>query len=170
MALVGISGMRDYVDMLLSMSVRLKSQADILRYCTNPLSMGNLRGITTAILDGRVPHVYVQIVIAVGSLVVLALAARQRSSFPLAIAAASLVSYHFLAHDASVLIIVIGVALCSASLARGAIALILLFAPFAAFLPAHGYEAAIPLIVLFGLMLLAERESIAIGQPEALPA
>ena len=171
-ALVGVNGMRDYVDMLLSMSVRLTSQADILRYCTNPLSMGNLRGLATAIFEGRVLHVYVQIVVTVSSLVVLAIAARQRPSLPLAVTTASLISYHFLAHDASVLIISIGAALCSTSNWRGAAAIALLLAPFIAFLPAHGYEATIPLIALFALMLrpAGENAEICSGQHEVVPA
>ncbi len=172
LALVGISGVRDYVDMLLSMSVRLSSQADIVRYCTSPVAMGNLRGLAHAILEGRVPHSYVQIVVAIASLAVLAIAARRRPSLPLAIAAAALVSYHFLAHDASVLIIVIGVALCSKSALRGAVAITLLLAPFTAFLPGHGYEAAIPLLALFALMLrpVPELDPVRSGPQEAVPA
>lgn len=171
LALVGVSGVRDYVDMLLAMSVRLRSQADIVRYCTNPVSMGNIRGLVTALFEGRVPHIYVQILVWVSSIAVLAIAARQRPSLPLAISSASLVSYHFLAHDASVLIIVLGAALCSASTFRGAVAIALLLAPFSAFLPTHGYEAAIPLLILFGSMLRQAAESsdlICPSQPEAL--
>jgi hypothetical protein len=172
LALVGVTGVHDYVDMLLSMSVRLSSQADILRYCTSPVAMGNLRGLAHAILEGRLAHVYVQIVVAVASIAVLVVAARQRPSLPLAIAAASLVSYHFLAHDASVLIIVIGVALCSGSVLTGAVGIALLLAPFIAFLPRHGYEAAIPLIAVFALTLRPARASTAIcsSQQEVVPA
>jgi hypothetical protein len=157
--LIGLAGARQYIDMLISMSLRLTSPADVLRYCTNPRAMLNLRGLVTAILDGRVPHGFVQLLVAVCSIAILVIAARQRPSFPLAIATASLVSYHFLSHDASILIIVLGAALCSGSVWMGAASVVLLLAPLTSIVPAYGYLAAIPLLGIFLLMLEPARKS-----------
>jgi hypothetical protein len=151
--LVGLGGAREYAHMLLSMSLRLTSEADMLRYCTIPREMINLRGLVSGIFDGKLPHGYVQFLVAACSVVVLLTAARQRPSLPLAIAAGSLVSYHLIAHDASILIIVIAAALCSGSVWNGAVAILLLIAPLCAIIPAYGYLAAIPLLGLFLLML-----------------
>jgi Glycosyltransferase family 87 len=151
--LVGFGGARDYVHMLLSMSVQLTSDADMLRNGTNPSRMLNLRGLVSVIVDGRLPHGYVQFLIAVCSVAVLLTAARQRPSLPLAIAAASLVSYHLIDHDASALIIVIAAALCSGAVWNGIVAILLLIAPLCAITHVYGYLAAIPLLGLFLLML-----------------
>jgi len=151
--LVGLGGARGYAHMLLSMSVRLTSETDMRRYTTNPNMMINLRGLFSAIFDGKLPHGYIQFLVAACSIVVLLVAARQRPSLPLAIVAASLVSYHFIVHDASILIIVIAAALCSGSAWNGAVAVLLLIAPFCAVIPIHDYLAAIPLLGLFLLMV-----------------
>jgi Glycosyltransferase family 87 len=151
--LVGLGGARDYAHMLVSMSLRLSSGADMRRYATDPREMINLRGLFTVIFDGKLAHGYVQFLVAVCSVVVLLAAARQRPSLPLAIAAGSLVSYHLLIHDASIFIIVIAAALCSESVWVGAAAVLLLIAPLCAIVPFYGYLAAIPLLGLFLLML-----------------
>ena len=157
--LIGLAAASDYADMMLSMSLRLKSTEDMLRYTTDPREMINLRGLLSALFDGKLAHGWVQLLIAACSIVVLLVATRQRPSLPLAIAAGSLVSYHFIAHDASILIIVIEVALCSGSVRPGAVAVLLLIAPLCAIVPAYGYLAAIPLLVLFVLMLGRDPES-----------
>jgi Glycosyltransferase family 87 len=155
--LVGLGGARDYAHMLLSMSLRLSSE-NMRRYTTNPNMMMNLRGLFSAMFDGRMAHGHVQWMVAVGSVVVLLAAARQRPSLPLAITAASLVSYHFIIHDASILVIVIAVALCSGSVWNAAAAVLLLIAPLCAVIPIYDYLAAIPLLGLFLLMLRRESE------------
>jgi Glycosyltransferase family 87 len=151
--LVGLVGAREYAHMLLSMSLRLTSEADMRRYTTNPRMMINLRGLFSAIFGGKLPHGDVQLLVAACSVVVLLAAARRRPSLPLAIAAASLASYHFIIHDASILIIVIAVALCSGSIWQGAAAMLLLVAPLCGVFPIYDYLAAIPLLGLFVLML-----------------
>ena len=156
--LVGLGGAREYTRMLLSMSLRLTSEADMLRYGTNPSKMLNLRGLVSVIFDGKLPHGYVQFLVAACSVVVLLAAARQRPSLPLAIAAGSLVSYHLIDHDASILIIVIAAALCSGSVWNGAVAILLLIAPLCAITHVYGYLAAIPLLGLFLLMLRRQPE------------
>jgi hypothetical protein len=170
--LVGLGGARDYAHMLLSMSLRLTSEADMRRYTTVPTMMLNLRGLFSAIFDGKLAHGYVQFLIAACSLVVLLAAARQRPSLPLAIAAASLVSYHFIVHDASILVIVIAAALCSGSVWQGALSVLLLIAPLCAIIPINGYRAAIPLLGLFLFMLRRvpePSEFIRVPEQEASP-
>jgi hypothetical protein len=151
--LVGLAGAREYANLLLSISLRRPPQAEMLHYPSNPRDMLNLRGLFFAILDGKLPHDYVQFLIAACSAVVLLAAARQRPSLPLAIAASSLVSYHMFSHDASILIIVIAAALSSESLWKGAVAVLLLLAPLCAVIFNRGYLEAIPLLGLFLLML-----------------
>jgi hypothetical protein len=156
--LVGLGGARGYAHMLLSMSLRLTSEADMRRYTTNPRMMINLRGLFSGIFDGKLPPAYLQFLVAACSVVVLLAAARQRPSLPLAIAAGSLVSYHFIVHDASILIIVIAVALCSRSILNATAAVLLLVASLCAIIPIYDYLVAIPLLGLFLLMLGREPE------------
>jgi hypothetical protein len=151
--LVGISGAKDYVRLLASLSLRLISEADILRYGANPSKMLNLHGLVSAMFEGRLPHAYVQFLVAACSVAVLLTAARRGPSLLLAIAAASLVSYHFIDHDAALLIILIASALCSASKWHSVAAIVLLLAPLCAITHIYGYLAAIPLLALFLLML-----------------
>jgi hypothetical protein len=115
--------------------------------------MINLRGLITAIFNGQLSHGQVQFLVAACSVAVLMAAARQRPSLPLAIVAASLVSYNFIVHDASILVIAIAAALCSGSVWQGASSVLLLIAPLCAIIPAYGYLAAIPLLGLFLLIL-----------------
>ena len=152
--LVGFNGARQYVDMMVSMSLRLSSPADMSRYATDPREMFNVRGLISALCDGRLPHSYIQLAVVACSAVVLFAAARHRPSLPLAITAASLVSYHFLVHDASILVIPIAAALSSESVWTAATAALLLIAPLCGINTAYGYLAAIPLLALFVLMLL----------------
>jgi hypothetical protein len=149
--LVGLQGAGEYADTLLGMSVRLSSRADMLHYGTVPTSMFNLRGLATAILGGTLSRFSLLFVVFVCSIAVLVIAARQRVSLPLAIMAGALVSYHFLCHDASILIIPLSAALCSRSVWNGAAAALLLIIPIAAVIPQYGYVAAIPLLALFVL-------------------
>ncbi len=147
--LVRLGGARDYARMLLSMSLRLTSEADMHRYATHPRDMINLRGLVSGIFDGKLPHGYVQFLVGACSIAVLLAAARQRPSLTLAITAGSLVSYHFIVHDASILIIPLNAALCSRSAWTGAVAALLLVVSLAAVIPQCGYLAAIPLLALF---------------------
>jgi hypothetical protein len=158
LGLVGLHGAREYADTLLGMSVRLSSRADMLRYGTIPMAMLNLRGLASALLGGTLSQSGIQFVILACSMVVLAVAARRRSSLQLAILASSLVSYHLLCHDASILIIPVAAALCSQSVWRGAVAALLLVVPFSSVVPQYGYVAAIPLLALFVLSVGSARK------------
>lgn len=158
LGLVGIGGIKEYARMLVSMSVRLTSGADIHRYATQPRDMMNLRGLMTALLDGRMSHGSVQFLIAACSVIVLVAAATRRPSLPLAIAAASLVSYHFIVHDGSVLFLVIAAVLWSASFWNSAGGIVLLLAPLCASILGRNYLAAVPLLGVFLLMLRSGSE------------
>ena len=151
LGLVGLGGAREYVSMLSGMSLHLNATADMLRYGTFPTAMMNLRGLATAILAGTLPGTGLQFAVLLSSAAVLLMAAKHQASLPLAIMAGSLVSYHFLCHDASILIIPLATALGSRSAWSGAAAVLLLLAPFASVIPSYGYLAAIPLIALFVL-------------------
>lgn len=151
--IVGINGAREYAHTMVGMSVHLASKADMVRYETYPADMLNLRGLISTTLKGLLPQSGVQAIVLLCSVVVLFVAARRRPSFNLAIVGASLVSYHFLPHDASILIIPIAAALCSGSAWNGALAVVLVLAPMLSIIPFCAYLAAIPLITLFILLV-----------------
>jgi hypothetical protein len=145
---VGVNGTRQYASMLLGMSVNLKSAADGARYELAPQSMLNLRGLLSAIFEGRVGHWWLQGLIAAASVAVLLFAIRRRPSLPLAIVAASLVSYHFNSQDASILMIPLGLCLCSDSVWAAVAGLAALAVPFTAVIPWCGFLTAIPALAL----------------------
>ncbi len=151
--LVGFNGAREYAHTMVNMSVHLASKADMVRYETFPADMLNLRGLASATLNGLLPQAGVQLVIFLCSAGVLLMAARRRPSLELAIVAASLASYHFLPHDASILIIPIAAALCSGSVWNGTVAILLLLAPMCSIIQFRGYLASIPLLALFVLSI-----------------
>ena len=101
-ALVGANGLRSYFHDLLRMSADLSSKADEARYAISPASMANLRGLVYgAIGSGRMAFW----ITLVASLAVLVFAARYRGPdrFVVAVATSSLISYHLLIHDMTVL-------------------------------------------------------------------
>jgi hypothetical protein len=151
-AVVGIHGTREYISMLLGMSLELKTNADAMRYSLSPLTMLNLRGIISAIGEGRIPHWWIQGIIIGSSVAVFALVARRRASLPLAIVAAALVSYHLNAQDASILIIPIGLALCTDDVWMAVAGAATLVAPNAAIYPLFAFIGGIPIVALFARM------------------
>lgn len=154
LAVVGLGGVKEYISMLSGMSLHLNSTADMVRYGTVPKAMMNLRGLATALLGGIVSAPGVQFAVLVSSAAVLLIASKQRPSLPPAIVAGSLVSYHFLCHDASILIIPVVTALGSGFPWSAAAAVLLLLAPMVSVVPSYGYLVAIPLIALFVLSSL----------------
>jgi hypothetical protein len=60
-----------------------------------------------------------------------------------------LVSYHFIEHDASILIIPVVVALASLSTWRGAAAVAVFVGMLAGLAPQYGFLGAVPVIILF---------------------
>jgi hypothetical protein len=139
---------------MLSLSVNLNSPASMAKYRDTPLEMLNLRGLLSAMLWGKAPHLWIEGSILVASLFVIAAAWKMKPCVPLAIVVASLVSYHFIAHDASIWLIPIFCALCGPSIAEGVFGVAMLLSPFiAAFLfegiHSHAYLASLPLLGLF---------------------
>lgn len=156
--LVGWHGAREYARTLLAMTVSLNSKSAILHYGAIPTSMFNLRGLATALLSGSLSRVGLLVVIVASSMTILAVAARQHPSLQVAIMASSLVSYHFLSHDATILMIPLVAALCSRSVWRGAAAVLLVVVSFVAVIPQAGFLGAIPLLALFVLTLASAPE------------
>lgn len=147
--IVGMHGMQEYISMLLGMSLRLRTNSDAVRYSISPLTMVNLRGFFSAMLEGRLPHIWLQVVIVLCSLGVLLLSSRLKPSMGTAILAAALVSYHLNVQDASILMIPIGMALCGESklLATSAVAMFVI--SFVAVMPLWGFWASIPIMAMF---------------------
>jgi hypothetical protein len=107
--IVGVAGFRAYGAMLRLMSSGLSEGLQTL-YGVPPRWMANLRGFIFAISDGRVSPMTQTGLIVFVSLAVLLLCARygprcSSDQLLLAIITASLVSYHFLLHDMSILLL-----------------------------------------------------------------
>jgi Glycosyltransferase family 87 len=147
--IVGLHGAKAYEQSLISMSVRLSSNLDMLRYATFPVDMLNLRGLVSGMLAGKASPFWLQAVIFAASGAILFVAARKQPSLPLAITASALVSYHFLPHDASVLFLPAAIALCGRSVWPAATAALFVIVSMCATLPRYGYLAAIPLLAFF---------------------
>ena len=141
--MVGVHGFVQYAAMLTSM--KLTSHI-----------MLNLRGLLSAVLETHIGLIWLAVVIGLSSVVVLWLTTRARPSLPLAVLAASLVSYHLIAHDASLLIIPIAVALCERTLWMSLAAIFTLVGPLVALWPDYAYLGAIPILLLFAAFIRRE--------------
>ena len=108
--LTGFAGLTYYAHSLVSMG----SAAGEERYLIHPEYMPNIRGLIYTWGSAHLSHMLVQATTAVCSALVLLCAATRRPTFPLAVTAALLVSYHGLIHDATLLIIPLGLALSGA--------------------------------------------------------
>ena len=156
--MVGIHGAIAYAKYTHAVSLGMATEGDMMRYNISPLTMLNLRGLISGVLWGRASHFWTQALIFVASALVILLASRLKPSLPIAIVAASLVSYHFLAHDASIWLIPIFAALCGTSVSEALLGVGMLIGPFAAInlaegIHSHAYLGAIPLLGLFLLKL-----------------
>lgn len=103
--LVGLTAMRSYLEMMVSMSTGLTSAAEQAHYATVPQMMANLRGLSAGLLSGELSHRSVFWVVIASSLALLALATRAKPSLPIAVTASILVSYHLFIHDLSILLL-----------------------------------------------------------------
>jgi len=164
LALVGAHGVVMFVKYMLSLSVFLGSESAMTMYRDTPLEMLNLRGLISAILWQRAPNTWIHLAIFIASMLVMLGAWRLRPSLRVAIVAASLVSYHFIAHDASIWLIPILFALASTSPVEGAMAVGMLLSPFiAAFLfegiRSHAYLASLPLLGFFLVEIYREERT-----------
>jgi Glycosyltransferase family 87 len=163
-AIVGLRGAEMYLKYMLAISLKLSSETAMAKYSDSPLEMLNLRGLISALLWNRASHTWIEISILVASALVIAMGWRMKPSISVAIVAASLVSYHFIAHDASIWLIPIFLALSGTSISEGAFAAMMLFSPFAAvliweFIHSHAYLGAIPLLGLFVVQFLHRGKS-----------
>lgn len=106
LGMVGWSGVKTYCATLLSFSHRVATQDDHL-YRVPPRYILNLRGLIFSFHRFHVPDVWLTVLTVLASIAILYLAAKKTAyaSFTLAIPAATLVSYHFLMHDMSVLLL-----------------------------------------------------------------
>ena len=110
--IVGLPATRALGRTLFVMSTSLSSYAERMKYGTFPDRMPNLRGLIYA-LGQHVSATQGQVAAVAGicSLLVIALAAKMKPSFSLAVTVAALLSYHCLMHDATLLIIPVGMVL-----------------------------------------------------------
>jgi hypothetical protein len=160
---VGVHAGIMFLRYMLSLSVNLNSPTSMAKYRDTPLEMLNLRGLLSAVFWDKLPHLWIEGSILIASLLVIAAAWKTKPSLPLAIVAATLVSYHFIAHDASIWLIPIFCALCGPSISEGLLGVAMLLSPFiAAFLfegiRSHAYLASLPLLGLFLLKVCRRAE------------
>lgn len=146
--LVGTEGARQYASILMDLSLKLRTDADVVRTSASPLSMLNLRGLISAMFR-FLGHGWIQALILGSSIAVLVLAARRKPSMHTAIVTAALVSYHLYVQDASILIIPIGYCLCGDSrwVALAAVASMIL--PVSSIMPLYGFLGGIATLCLF---------------------
>lgn len=113
-AMVGWSGVKAYSNLLLAYTHRVGSEADFsILIRVPPIHMPNLRGLISALHHFHLPDAFLTVMTLAASLAMLYLAARTpaKGSLMIAIPAATLVSYHFLVHDMSVLLLPMVVAM-----------------------------------------------------------
>ena len=147
--IVGWHGVYQYGSILAGMSYKLTTLQGEIRYSISPLTMMNLRGMVTAILGDHVGHWWVQGIVVALSALFFFIAACSRPSLPLAISAAALVSYHLLAHDATVLIIPIVFCLSSRSVWVVLASILAFLMPNAGISIFHGFIGGFGVLSLF---------------------
>jgi len=154
--LTGLSGMAKYLPYLLSMSAHF-SAANGARQGIHPERMANLRGLVNALAGGSSPAAFL---VTVGlSIIVITWAGLRRPSLPGALLAASLVSYHHVISDTSLLVLPLGLLLSRWTRASGPrearlgalVVATFLGASALLFVGAQYYLLATPLLVLFAL-------------------
>jgi len=106
--LTGFSGARMYLHSLVEVSAKYSSANGAL-YGIHPEGMPNLRGIAYVITGGS--DSATQLIVLIGSAVVMVWGALKRPSLPGALLTALLVSYHQVIADASLLVLPIGLLL-----------------------------------------------------------
>ena len=126
---IGFRGASMYGRYMLAISLKLSSRTAMVKYADTPLEMLNLRGLLSALLWRAVAHWWVQAFIFIASALVTLAAWRLEASLSLALIATSLVSYHFLAHDASIWLIPILLELSGTSVSEGVLAVGMLLGP-----------------------------------------
>jgi Glycosyltransferase family 87 len=147
--LSGIPSTWSYLHLLASISSGLRAHSDQLRYEVFPAAMPNLRGLIYSL---RIRGNIGLIVCIVASLFLLGLASTRRTSFPLAIAIATVVAYHGNVTDLALLTIPVAFALVHANnwIAWTCAISPILVSPFYLFLISHGL---VPVLVVPTLCL-----------------
>jgi hypothetical protein len=171
--LAGVAGSRTYLRDLLGMSVGLSTAEQRLRFGVVPTSMANLRGLVYGLMNWGGFTAGTQIAIALVSFAVLFFSVRAMSrlkvysdAYLLGIVAASLLSYHFLLHDMSVLVLPIAVVLngfilCERSVGSAPTtalwsAALLFVAPIWMAVSARTFFlVAVPVLLFFGVLAAA---------------
>lgn len=155
--LVGTQGTLQYVSILAQLSTKLRTDADVVHSSASPLAMLDLRGLISAILQGRLSHWWIQSLIVVSSFLVLILAARLKASLEVGIVVAALVSYHLYVQDASILMIPIGCCLSSNSRRAALTAVASLILPITSVVPLYGFWGGLAPLALFLILPSVER-------------
>jgi hypothetical protein len=155
--MVGWAQAEKYVQLLRAMGVRLSSLGDQALYTIQIAAMPNLRGLVYGLANQYVSNHAIQFITAIVSIFVLiwATIAGARliapDRFLFAITASSVVSYHFLLHDMSILFLPVITALdryLSSGSPAGRSAALLFVAPLCwSFAPSHFYLVCVPLCV-----------------------
>lgn len=109
--IAGFSGMKTFARTLVDMSIGLSTQAQRLKFATNPTAMPNLRGFIDTVGNSHFSSSAIQAVVVVSTLFVILFASRMQPSLQVAILVAVLVSYHGLIHDSALLVLPLGIVL-----------------------------------------------------------
>jgi hypothetical protein len=153
--IVGLSAIHALGQTLFVMSTSLSSYTERMKYGTFPDHMPNLRGLVYAIgQQFGATQGHVAAIVALGSVLVIGLAAKMKPSFSLAVTVAALLSYHCLMHDATLLIIPVGMVLAwsipAGNVAATAVALAVFVLPAVIFLFFDGlyFLMSLPILAL----------------------
>ena len=173
--LVGFAQIQLYIRSLHSMSIALNSAVDQYKYAIVPSSMPNLRGLIFGLGHNQLSPSWLQAITIASSvfvsLLVAMLAPTRRptlDSFLIAVTTSTVVSYHLLIHDLSILLLPLAVTLnrfisANASGRRDGrlilLASVLMFVAPAgiSFMPHHFYLASLPLLAFLYAILAASR-------------
>ena len=173
--LVGFAQIQLYIRSLHSMSIVLNSAVDQYKYAIVPSSMPNLRGLIFGLGHNQLSPSWLQaITIASSVFVLLLVAIRTPRRWPaldallVAITTSTVVSYHLLIHDLSILLLPLAVTLnrfinANASRRRdGRLILLTSVLMFVApagisFMPHHFYLASLPLLAFLYAIIAASR-------------
>ncbi len=168
--LVGLAQAKVYVQSLVSMSVGLASRLDQFRYGISPIAMPNLRGLIFGLANTRFSPLWLQAATIAASVFLFLWVAvsgpkKQRGvdALLVAITTSAVVSYHFLFHDMSILLIPVAVTLNQFIAAEAKedrdgrllarVSALMFVAPICeSFIPFHFYLVSLPLLALLFLL------------------
>ncbi len=179
--IVGGAQARAYGASLLSMSVS-SSRESLVIYSIKPEAMGNLRGLIFGLMSGHLSNFSIQavtIVLSVLVMIAIGVAGAKLNAFDallIAITTSAVVSYHFLIHDMSVLLIPIVVFMDRFIFAEATgdksgrlitrVAALLFIAPLTeSIAPDHFYIVALPLCFFLSVLVTQTLPSNTKGNP-----